>query len=127
VIELRKFVARALLDIVGGVEDAQNSVQSPAAIISPIDGNYEPRLEPVEFDIEVTTAESSGEKGGFGIFVASVALGGQAQSDSRTTSAGRIRFKVHVELPVQQQDRAIAEKYRKRFEKLALDPPSGRI
>ena len=74
-IELQQFVKRALLDIVGGVQEAQDTVAAPGAIISPIDGNYEPRLEPVEFDIEVTTAEKRDEKGGFGIFVGALGPG----------------------------------------------------
>jgi hypothetical protein len=119
-IELQHFVQRALLDIVGGVQGAQEAVQAPCSVISPIDNDYQPRLEPVTFEIEVTVAERSGAQDGFGIFVD--ALGGANQTQGATRlSSGWVRFKVHVRMPVQKQDRVIAEKYRHQFERLALE------
>ena len=73
--------------------------------MSPIDGNYRPRVEPVEFDIEVSTAESSEERGGFGIFVGALGVGARTRKDESSGSAGRIRFKVHLAMPVQKQER----------------------
>jgi len=119
-IELQRFVQRALLDIVGGVHGAQEAVQAPCTVISPLDSNYEPRLERVTFDIEITAAENGGAQDGFGIFVDAVSGGAMSQTGTRISS-GWIRFRVHVRMPVQKQDRAIAEKYRHRFERLALE------
>ena len=120
-VELQRFIQRALLDIVQGVQDAQNAVDAPCAIISPIDDNYEPRLEPIAFDIEVSTEEKSDGKEGFGICVGTAGVGVQSQRGTPTIAAGWIRFKVHVRMPVQEPDKPIAEKFRQRFERLALE------
>ena len=61
-IELNEFVTRALRDILRDVNDAQPFAEEVGAVISPIDGNYRARVEPVEFDIEVATAEAHEEK-----------------------------------------------------------------
>ena len=119
-IDLQCFVQRALLDTIGGVHGAQEAVQAPCTVISPMDSDFQPRLEPVTFDIEVTAAERSGAQDGFGIFVDAVGSGNPTQGSTRISS-GWLRFKVHVRMPVQRQDGAIAEKYRRRFERLALE------
>ena len=104
-IKLKHFVTEALKDIFEGVQAAQESAESVGAIVSPIDGNYRARVEPVEFDIEVSTAESSEQRGGFGIFVGALGVGARTHSDENSGSVGRIRFKVHVAMPVQEQER----------------------
>jgi hypothetical protein len=119
-IDLQRFVQRALLDIIRGVHGAQEAVQAPCTVISPIESDFQPRLEPVTFEIEVTAAQSSGTQDGFGIFVDAVGGGDPTQGSTRLSS-GWLRFKVHVRMPVQTQDLAIAEKYRRRFERLALE------
>jgi hypothetical protein len=119
-IDLQRFIKRALLDIIGGVRGAQEAVQAPCTVISPIDSDFQPRLEPVTFEIEVTAAQSSEAEDEFGIFVDAVSGGNSTQGSPRISS-GWLRFKVHVRMPVQMQDLAIAEQHRRRFERLALE------
>ena len=47
----------------------------------------------------MNTVEGSGNRSGLGIFVGAVTAGTQGQTDTRSTSVGRIRFKVPVKLP----------------------------
>lgn len=56
-------------------------------------------LTNVEFDVAVTAEEAKGTKGGIGVFMGSVGLGAQGQSETKNTSLGRIKFSVPVSLP----------------------------
>lgn len=53
----------------------------------------------VDFDVAVTTVESEQSKGGAGIFVAGLGLGGQIRSDAQNTVVSRIKFSVPIALP----------------------------
>ena len=100
-IELKHFIAQTLTEIVEGVVEAQAKVETYGAEVSPKDPrNYEPREESVQFDIEVTTADSSSTKKGLGVFVAPIAAGTQGVEDARRSSVGRIKFHVWVQLPL---------------------------
>jgi hypothetical protein len=99
-IELQRFIQRALLDIVGGVHGAQAALRAPQASESQGETNTEPHVAQVEFDIEVTTGETGSEKEGCSVFVATAGPAPGSQQAPQATSAGWVRFRVHVQLPV---------------------------
>src|SRR4051812_2244330 len=101
VIELKHFIAQTLTEIVEGVVEAQAAVEKHGAQVSPAaqrvsNRPYEARTESVEFDVEVTTEDSSSTKKGLGVFVAPIAAGTQGLAGSQRTSVGRIKFHVWV-------------------------------
>jgi len=118
--KLREFISQALQDIVGGVQDAQESLPEPRSdyespIVSPpvysskegmalMDSRpnpgYYPRVELVAFDIGVTVAEGKQTQGGIGIVVGPVAVGSKGQSTSQNNQISRIQFTVPVKLPM---------------------------
>jgi hypothetical protein len=88
-IELKHFIAQTLTEIVEGVVEAQASVTKHGAAVSPVDGNSRARVESVDFDVEVTTEDSSSTKKSLGVFVAPIAAGTQGLAESQHTSVGR--------------------------------------
>jgi hypothetical protein len=107
-IELKHFIAQTLTEIIEGVVEAQGRVDEYGAKVSPhvrqtgYEGGYryEARSQAVEFDVEVTTADSSSSKKGLGVFVAPIAAGTQGLAESRSTSVGRIKFQIVLQLPL---------------------------
>ncbi len=108
--ELKEFVAATLADIVEGVRLAQARTKGTSAVVNPEldsssgrEGSFHRGtgtfIREVEFDVAVTATESTGTKGGVGIFVGAVALGSQGQSDAGKTQLSRIKFGVPVLLP----------------------------
>lgn len=56
-------------------------------------------LTSIEFDVALTKGESSGSKGGLGVFLGTVGVGGQVKEDATASTLTRIRFSVPVALP----------------------------
>ncbi|MEO0415368.1 MAG: hypothetical protein AAF226_10500 [Verrucomicrobiota bacterium] len=104
--ELREFIKQSLLDIIGGVEDAQQ--EAPKGTIAPneITRNMAAvqhrvsHLQPVDFQVAVTVDESAkvGAKIGVlsGIFGASVAGDESEAKQSGTT----LKFTIPIHLPL---------------------------
>ncbi len=105
--ELREFVKGTLVEIVGGVVDAQNeeTVKKNGASVVPVGrGPVEDpiaRYQEVSFDVAVTAREGTATKGGLGIFVGPIGVGTQGQSEAGESSVSRVRFTVPVQLPGQ--------------------------
>ena len=106
-IELKHFIAQTLTEIVEGVVEAQDRVSGLGASVSPRVSESGvgqqlkvARAQVIEFDVEVTTADSSSSKKGLGVFVAPLAAGTQGLAESKSTSVGRIKFAVVLQLPV---------------------------
>lgn len=100
-IKLKDFISETLSEIVEGVVEAQGRVLRFGAQVSPVHRGHPhgPRVESVEFDIQVATSDASKTKQGVGVFVVSLGAGIQGQTDATQSSAGRIRFHVWLELP----------------------------
>ena len=105
--ELKEFIKETLVDIVQGVRDAKTSVQEdigrPSEICPKLGaggrsgaGSRNLTDTMVEFDIALTSTEAGGKKGGIGVFLASVSVGGQVTSKTQTGSLSRIKFDVLV-------------------------------
>jgi hypothetical protein len=114
--ELKEFVSRTLTQLIAGVKDAQAEAKTMDAHVNPhlmkneVTGK-EPRIiipigniaQPiflVDFDVAITASEGSSAKGGLGIFVSSVGIGGQGESKSTSSQESRIRFVVPISLPL---------------------------
>lgn len=112
-INLQDFISETLTQITNGVRNAQTRTADTDAHINPVDlylgsdatkgrmfrpKTYQP-IETVHFDIAVTAEEATDTKGGIGVFVGSIGLGSQGQSDARNSSVSRIQFSVPVLLP----------------------------
>lgn len=107
--ELREFVSRTLIDIAGGVQDAQKVASDSGA-------RFNPKLRNVftgstsagavlgwsqndghavllaEFDVAVTATEGTQTQGGIGVVGGLVNLGSKGQSDQASAQASRIKF-----------------------------------
>jgi hypothetical protein len=110
--DLRDFVAQTLSQIAGGVKDAQALAGDVGAIVNPrLTTSHEQASKQgllsaddmfvpiVQFDVAVTVIESSGTKGGIGVFAGAINLGSVGQSQAENSSVSRIKFSVPLALP----------------------------
>ena len=110
--ELKEFVKETLTQIVDGVIEAGEELRKKNADVNPIGGHFDQSAlqgrqwsfkegvtEVVSFDVALTDQSSKGTKGGIGVFLGSVGLGSQGQSEASQTSLSRIRFQIPILLP----------------------------
>src|SRR5689334_5944122 len=116
--ELKSFVTQALVEIVEGVQDAQEKLQKTGALINPQQTYYHgsqnsqsvtlgdnpnnPRFgQIVEFDVSVTASEREEAQGGIGIKVASLIdlASVSGKSEDQNSVVSRLKFSVPVFLP----------------------------
>ena len=111
-IKLSEFVSEALLELIRGIEKAQQEDFKHGGAVNPKGCHY---LNPgsgtiqhkettrigqdVAFDLEVTVVEGESSKAGAGLFVVWAGLGGQTQSNAQSRAVNRIQFKVPVIFP----------------------------
>ncbi len=117
--DLEKFVAETLLQIIRGVDEAQSQINkdggdslaigaiNPALdtaraeiqVVRGEDGKLLP-VQTVAFDVAVTTTEGSDKSVVGGIRVVGVKIGAEGSATSETTAVSRIKFNVPIILPV---------------------------
>lgn len=103
--ELRTFVKKALLDIVGGVQDAQAETDDGTVVPSGINRNYESvkhgvsELQSVDFEVCVTTEESKGTEGKLGVVNSFIGAGVAGKSANESSNSSKLRFRVPIQLP----------------------------
>ncbi len=111
-VQLEDFVAESLSQIVKGVTAAQQNIKSTGALINPvgsyvfkdnrgqqIDLNFKPTPQVIEFDVAVTATSGDKAKAGIGVFIGSVGLGLQGESDIISSTVNRIKFSIPIYLP----------------------------
>lgn len=112
-VKLEDFVANSLVQIVRGVEKAQEQLDGSDAKVSPsmqtlADKNSIGRadgadnLQPVynvTFDVAVVGTEDEKTAGGVGVVLGAFALGSKGESSEGTAQTSRIQFKVPILLP----------------------------
>lgn len=116
--ELQEFVKETLTQISQGVKDAQDSVRDAGGYANPTVTYAQGKPELVyfgetarghhtflvDFDVAVTVAEKTAAEGGAKLAVASLlSVGGSGRSDAENTSTSRVKFKVPLALPLDQQ------------------------
>lgn len=108
--ELKDFVAATLINIVEGIQLAQERFKGTPAVVNPElrsshgrEGSFHPGtgtfVQEVEFDVAVTTTETTGTKGSIGVFAGAIGVGSQGQSDAGKTQLSRIKFTIPILLP----------------------------
>jgi len=112
--ELKEFISETLIQVIDGVKIAQQYSKDNGALIAPngdsylvdslgktikVSFNYD--VQNVEFDVAITTSESSGGKGGAGVFVAGISLGAQVKTETVDQTLSHLKFTVPVCLPAQ--------------------------
>ena len=102
--ELRTFIKEALVDIVGGVTDAQSELET-GEIVPAVSDSFKSvetgisELQSVEFEISVTTEDHKGSEAKLSVVAAVVGGGVKGESGSGAEHAARLSFKVPVRLP----------------------------
>lgn len=111
--DLQEFVSGTLKQIVDSVIEANKYLKGKGGKINPfLSGDIEFILKKghlvtdnnrsvhmVEFDVALTATEGKGTKSGIGVFLGSVGLGSQGQSNQENSSTSRVKFSVPVSLP----------------------------
>lgn len=114
--QLNEFITETLQQIFTGISDAKQSADDNGFQVNPwivsgtsdmtnvlVDRKTQTPVQKVDFDVAVTTVESEQSKGGAGIFVAGLGLGGQIQSGAQNSIVSRIKFSVPISLPIASQ------------------------
>jgi hypothetical protein len=115
--KLQDYISETLKQIILGVKDAQEFAKDQGAIINGQDWDvysssatylvyhdqYSGPIQTIEFDVEVTTAESDSAQGGIGIFVGPIGVGTKGQIDSKNSSMNHLRFNIPIKLPHQEK------------------------
>ena len=107
--ELREFVSSALIQILGGVQDAQKAAAEHGGQVNPafsgtlgsrglVKGRGNFLMQEVEFDVAVTVSEQSGEKVGGGLRVV-FGFGAKLEGQESSSQVSRIKFTVPLGLP----------------------------
>ena len=118
-IELRKFISQALIEIAGGVKDAQEPVAKMHGQIAPhdMDDSGHERaasrvrfslnrpVQVVEFDVAVTVTDETGGKAGLGVMGGFVTIGASGTTKDSSQVVNRIKFTVPMVLPVSGEHR----------------------
>jgi hypothetical protein len=113
--ELKEFISESLSQIIDGIIDAQAYAKEKDATINPdglyyLDGGktlmanraaaslpFVPQI--IEFDVVVTVSESEKAKASLGVLTGVLGFGTQAQMESGSIAANRIKFSVPVIFP----------------------------
>jgi hypothetical protein len=117
--KLQEFVKETLREIIAGVQEAQTYAATTGARINPdedharantsyidtSDGGIAP-IKEIDFDVAVTSTDTTEAQAGAGIFVAALGIGAKGKSDTLNSCVSRIKFSVPIALPVQGKKRA---------------------
>lgn len=107
--DLRKFIAETLTQIVCGIKDAQENMvdfqkekeseyTAPYINPNPVSEHHK-KLSEIEFDVAVTVSDGKSAEGGGGLSVMGVSLGGKGTSEQTNSSVSRIKFSIPVSYP----------------------------
>ena len=117
--DLKTFIKESLVQIAQGIEEASADLKESTAIVNPpnvvgtngtndskVYGHLTDRQEivttivqKIDFDVAVTAASGTEKKGGAGIMVGAIGIGGQGKADTSNSSQSRIRFSIPMVLP----------------------------
>lgn len=118
--DLENFISISLVQIAKGIDRANAELKGTGAIVSPkkvtdvrkentygnlkLNDNSWVRVQQIDFDVALTATEGSETKGGLGISVGAISLGGAAKDDYSQSSVSRIKFSVPMLLPQKDED-----------------------
>lgn len=95
--ELREFVKTSLLDVLVGINDAQQELlkhEGRLGVVNPQFKGKDLLMEHMQFDVAVTTAttEKGEAKGGINVYAAK--LGGDLSHEDQNSAVSRLTFRV---------------------------------
>jgi len=107
--ELKEFIKTTLVDIVEGIELAQNELKSKNCVINPAERKdtrkrkatgsadaYIGDTKEVEFEVALSQIDSAEGKFGLGVWFANIGAGGQTKTDEQNSSVTNIKFSVPI-------------------------------
>ena len=108
--ELRDFISETLIQIVQGINDAQEALKDTDCAINPRDIVFEYRsyvnlknklhiVHDIDFNIALTNTSNSEDKTGIGVMLGSFGIGNNKTSSGGNTSNTNISFSVPVVFP----------------------------
>lgn len=111
--QLKDFVSTVLTELVNGICSAQDECLRNGGIVNPpnlvatnknsaslFDQHSGRLVQVIDFEVALTTKESSGKKAGVGVFVTVFGLGAQGTSKESTSEVGRVRFSIPIMFPI---------------------------
>ena len=103
--DLKSFITETLKQIIEGVQDAQKYISDKKIPATIHPKRSKENIESVDFDVAVTSTESNSSGLSGGIKVASIfSIGGEGKNQLSEKNVSRIKFKVQIELPRQDND-----------------------
>lgn len=130
--DLKDFVKNSITSIVDGIAEAQREVAAKGARLNPADRSMQsdsrPTLEVdpatrayahvdhLQFDVAVTTGETTGTEGGAGIRVWGVEMGGKMEGATNDQRVSRLQFRVPIVYPCHLDNKAQQDREAKRRE-----------
>lgn len=107
--DIREFIINTLVQIVQGVDDANEKLKETGSFISsknirPLRDGTTYNTETydlvnlIEFDIAVTVNEKDSTNGGMGIKIASFNIGGGLQNENSNQAINKIKFNIPLTL-----------------------------
>lgn len=115
--QLHEFITETLVQIARGVGNANTQLKDSSAIVNPRHVNYnkdnniraygwltEQReklraVHLVEFDVSVKATEGKETKGGIGVTIGAIEIGGGKKAQTEQESENRIKFGIPMVLP----------------------------
>jgi len=119
--KLQEFVKETLREVIAGVKKAQTYAADNGAEVNPAAATKQPGkrrvpgsaggfvvVQEIEFDVAVTSTDTTEGQAGVGIFVAGLGIGAKGKSGASNSRVSRIRFSVPIVLPVQNPPKTVA-------------------
>jgi hypothetical protein len=103
--ELRTFIKTALLDIMGGVTDAQKEITSGHIVPDGINKSFKAvehgisELQAVDFEVSVSAEETSGTEGKLGVVTAIIGAGISGKNTNESSNTSKLKFSIPIQLP----------------------------
>lgn len=108
--DLKEFTKQAILQLVNGVNEANQELERLGASIPTYNVKNSKRyiqtsegyrdVVDLDFDVAITASEVSGKEGGGGLKVASLNLGGKVESKTENQTISRVKFSLPLVLPI---------------------------
>ena len=113
--ELKDYITETLTQIIQGVKDAQKFASENDSKVNsknvnlfykgdmPVysDLNNENYAQMIDFEIAINVTEDNNKKGGVGVFLGSLGVGGQIENQLSNNTVNRIKFSIPIFLPKQ--------------------------
>ncbi|MGN6729089.1 MAG: hypothetical protein ACTHJG_04565 [Rhodanobacteraceae bacterium] len=117
--DLKTFIRESLVQIAQGIDGARADLNASTAIVNPANvvganGTSDSRIygyltdrpesastvvQKIDFDVAVMATSGTETKGGAGIMVGAIGIGGQGKRDASNSSQSRIQFSIPMVLP----------------------------